>query len=508
MDGRSLAPTAAVRRCTCLAACALLSFAPAWAARRTEHLSLRRAFAAHFVAVLVGLFLILVIVQLWDRAARGLALGSLVGFDKIMDEIADSFVKHPFVATGVTLLGAAAIELVFVGLAFIFACWGARAERFRDSLRNSLRQTWLHTWHVVLAIAMVGTLLVCLEQVWYSWRVQHQHPWPQPSWPMPKPPTMPIADPSYAAAFAAYSAAVNAWHTECHAIQWQWRSQSPWLSGHLEGVLFVSSFAAGLWTLWALLRSIGARPFGAGPVESPRCDRCGYDLTAAAGDGNCPECGLPVAESTGTAARAGAAWEFREQRGRLMTWRQTTVAAVRRPGVFARVLRVWPTGRDHRRFLAIHLPIALGLGAAGFIISGILASRREPVGIPPQVFFVNGAIVGSLCVAGTVVLACLGATAAGLIIGRQVRRNLLPGAIQVACYQSVYTLVWIAFGGLWLATVTSLENHGVFDALSGRSRLNAGFMMFCAYVIPNGFWFLGYFLLVYRGTSAMRFANR
>src|SRR5688500_11386894 len=86
------------------------------------------------------------------------------------------------------------------------------------------------------------------------------------------------------------------------------------------------------------------------PAEtSVLCEGCGYTLDGLPATGQCPECGLPIAASTGADGRVLPAWEDATP-GRTTTSRflSTTAAVVFTPDRFYRTLA---TRRDDRAAL-------------------------------------------------------------------------------------------------------------------------------------------------------------
>ncbi len=98
------------------------------------------------------------------------------------------------------------------------------------------------------------------------------------------------------------------------------------------------------------------------PPTRPLCQRCGYNLTAAAREGLCPECAEPVLESIGPNARPGVAWERQLRLGMSGSWWATTWETVRHPKRFGRDLQIYSSPAAHCRFLVLNMVLA---GAAG-----------------------------------------------------------------------------------------------------------------------------------------------
>lgn len=126
----------------------------------------------------------------------------------------------------------------------------------------------------------------------------------------------------------------------------------------------------------------------------------------------------------------------------------------------------------------------------------------------PAMTVIMMSLFGCACVGGTVAFAHLAALVVGVVAGLCYRRNLLPGTIQVACYLGPYLAAWALFGaisGLGAAALAETHWLDVLESRTGIYRYDiAGFTWF----LPNAAWGVWYFVLVARGTTASRYANR
>lgn len=98
------------------------------------------------------------------------------------------------------------------------------------------------------------------------------------------------------------------------------------------------------------------------------CEGCGYTLDGLPPTGACPECGLPIAASTGADGRVLPAWEDPAAGGTLRRFLRTTAEVVFHTGRFYRTLA---TRRDNTaafRFAKAHWAISAILLAAALSI--------------------------------------------------------------------------------------------------------------------------------------------
>jgi hypothetical protein len=90
------------------------------------------------------------------------------------------------------------------------------------------------------------------------------------------------------------------------------------------------------------------------------CEGCGYTLNGLPDQSNCPECGKPIAESTGVGRREPPAWEL-AQRSRVGAFLTTSAHVLFRPTHFYRTLATRRDIRRARTFAAVHWIVAAAL---------------------------------------------------------------------------------------------------------------------------------------------------
>ncbi len=488
---------------------------PATTARRTNHGPLRNAYLLHSAAALFGVFVIVCIAS-WGDATAPATFGSvgarfLDNQSWFLEKLSQQPKTTVLSVLGITLL----VELGFLGVAYLVMPWGACDEPLGASFRHALRRAWLQTPHIVLIIALVGALGTPLSRWDRSWRASYPIPMPiLPTPPTVQPPPKGTSRESQAwrdykkdvaedlhRAVQAHRDAVNHWSAGLLCSQ-------PWYLRFNEAIAVDAGFLCGLWLLWALLRSVGA-PRIAPPIERPpRCDACGYNLTTIPMESRCPECGDAVTASLGPDARPGAPWQRRREIGRVTAWRRSWNEAVSHPARFARTLRLTSPGNDHRRFLAVHLPIVFLIGAISFAMMFCAVKARNQVPDPAASLLVGGPVFGTMCTLGAIAVTLKSATLASLLCYRQNRRNLMVGAIQVTCYLFVYLVAWEVFGAATGIGAVVMAKADWFRGLTLASRIGPEGFATTLWFIPNLACCIVYWTLVRRAVSGMRYANR
>lgn len=377
---------------------------PATTAERLLRVGLPGAFAVH-VASFVFLFLV---------ATGTISLLREDSLFEIWGNLLSVIANH----TAEFLLGFAIfvgfVEGILFALGLLLAPWAARDEKPRSSLRHALRCVWLQSMH----LAVASWLMVCWAAFWDLMFYSNRY----------------------------------------HATNVNW-SDRPWYARNEETVFSAVATLLYGWVLWGMLRAAGARapqrPAGVPPV----CQACGYNLTAAAPEGACPECGEPVLASIGPEARPGASWEHREGAGWFDAWYATTSAAIRRPSAFGRALQVFSPSHAHRRFLLLAMPPAVLLGVLGamFWCLGYLFTGKTYSSMLEDFLFLTLPLGGLLGGLAPLVIALAAAGLVGLVLSFQSGRNALPAGMRGAAYLSGLVLLGLAVNipMAWLFGISS-----------------------------------------------------
>jgi hypothetical protein len=293
------------------------------------------------------------------------------------------------------------------------------------------------------------------------------------------------------------------------------------------------------------LASIGG---GAAPALEPLCRDCGYSLegvheayrTERQGlaardltDPVCSECGLELAASLESSARAGTAWTRSEDLS-MRCWLRTLRETIRQPRGFFEHLPLGASRRAAVRFWEMNLLATLAAIVLLFAANlGICAVTQIASPIPisgyevspsrinlPTPFWLPATITGAAMVTWAVVMAgtiLLCATAeyvwkrTTLLRGR----NMHPAGLLTACYLSghvfaIEVAATAAFLGMRL-TVLAIPADSLpipFDALMALRRNAANIGVGAGLVVAGLGWLVLYWPAAMKSGLAMRYANR
>ena len=99
------------------------------------------------------------------------------------------------------------------------------------------------------------------------------------------------------------------------------------------------------------------------------------------------------------------------------------------------------------------------------------------------------------------------ASVVGSFAGRLFRRNLLPAAMQAACYLSGYLILWAITYWLLTATIVYSAYYGLVDPISGSVDVDMGSIWLGIWGAANLLALAVYLFLLYRITAATRYSN-
>ncbi|UCD28087.1 MAG: hypothetical protein JSV03_13465 [Planctomycetota bacterium] len=469
---------------------------PATTTLRTNHVSLKRAYTVHIIAALITFMLIMFFIA-WDEADEPVTflgiLDTLASNICGLFEIDPRFQKESILIILSTIL---LIEIGFIVLALLVTPWGAEDEPIGTSFTHALRQTWLHTTHAITAVLLIGVLLIPI------YRAQ-RHSWQTHVSSLPQPPQQPINS----QAWKDYQVAVMQYQQQTKPAREKYLRNLPWYSKYDEEIHILPSLAVSTWILWALLSAVGVNRKTKPIDRPPMCERCGYNLTATPMDSRCPECGRSVLQSLGVDTRRGTLWQQRNTIGRFRAWWRCNLNVIFRPKWLGQQIQLRSFSTDHHRFLVIHLVSIFFISFIGGI--GIILSMAAAMSMPlPEVrlIVIISILLGYLTAVAIIAIVLLSAGLIGLIYQIKDKRNLLNGSVQIACYLSGYLVLWTIFAAFVVMEV--FIHMDKIQQLNRMIRLNMGPLMLLVWFLPNLLCLIGYWLLIAKGTSAARYANR
>jgi len=492
-----------------LTAALVAVFCPLRAAVGTHGVPLRRLWWAHLFGVVLGAVAIALVIAATEADALTLP-DVLAGLTFIAEDIVGEFRHYPGECFLATLAIVAAIQLVFAIAAFVFMSAGARDEPLRATYVHSIRQVWLSTSRIAVVILFTGAIGTTLDRMNQDW--EQIEPFPA----YPGSPAAPRASdyadqPAYDKALADYNTQMQQYNAATAAYwpnYYAWKQTKPWYLRDFQVFIVLAAFVGALWYVWLLLRGMTAPRPVVPIVRPPLCERCGYNLTAAAFESRCSECGVPVAESLGSDVRPGPPWERRGDIGWVRAYTRTAWCAMKRPSEFGRSLRVGFAGRDHRRFAAIHYPVFFLVGTGAMVVGALTQVDADERAREWHVFCAVALIFGVACMLGGILFGQFGALLVGFSQSVGTRRNLLPIAHQVSCYLSSFLVCWEVFGAFMAFFVVKLGSTGCFSWLASTTGIADDLWAFVTWAIPNALWGIAFLVFVSQATVAARFANK
>ena len=361
-------------------------FAPRVAARTNLGLSLRGAYAIHWVGMLL--------------VAASIVYSTVVVFDEY-NEVEWFFARllhGDLHALARLLLTVAITEVAWLLLGMMLLGTASHNEPLRDTHRHAQRTAWVHTGQVALAILAcstailwIGTYLAPLASAYYSYRYEGVG-------------TMTLGI---------------------------------WLAGHRELIFLFLIATTIVWSVWGLLRA-ATLPRAVPPQEHPTiCEYCGYNLSHIETHARCPECGVflhlsladhrrPTAWTSGRRLRIGAwltcawhAWFKPENFFRSMSTMSGVVSAL------------------GSLMLCLVLSAITTWAACVACVFTLNPTPRADEDVYDAACF---AAFGMMVILATV--AYLVGTVIGIVVSRQEQRNRTGAAFQVACYCGGWLPVW------------------------------------------------------------------
>lgn len=469
---------------------------------------LRLCFEIHLLGAIAAFLASMMMIDL-DASASGRSYSAWGDFGSLWS-------PHPEIAAIVVGLCAGSIELCFLAAAFILTPWGAGDERLRSSYARALRHTWLLSTQAIPLILVIGLAAVPISAANREFFDTH----PFPSLPTPTVPAYPAgaapnseAMRARQAAYAEYRKEIDSYHKRMQQAWRDWERSRPFLLRIAPNLMAFACVAASAWVLWSLLRAIGA-PRGLPPISRPpTCEFCGYNLTGTAVDRRCPECGVPAIDSLGPEARPGTPIDRTSSRGWLSAWWKCGIEALRRPSRFGRLIQVNQQSRRYRWSLAPLLLVGAPLAAIAFVAVWWFQVKAFTEldsfwELETEIFTVAAPVMGISSAVGMAGVALLIAAVVGGILSWKNGRNLLPAAMQMQAHLGLFILLWTLFGCAWTIVTFVVDDRNVFRFWGKAFQIDDDPLRFLFWVVPVAPWLFLNVILLWKGVSAARHANK
>lgn len=390
--------------------------------------------------------------------------------DNLREEIGVGL-RHDFWLTWLAIgLYVLFVELAFLLLAWMTACWGAGVEVFARSFGRSLSRWYQMTpW---LALLWAGFIL-CVQgwegiENWYESRY--------------------------------YDARYGDYYNNNTLPM---RLITPDRFYLLMQMGFFSTLGlTNLLMLWWIVGTVGVhrdKPAWHASCRWPAaCERCGYALAGLADTQDCPECGMPVRESkhSGRGKRDTGSLRLL-MRGLLKPASVGAAMLTRQPTKMPLRVLLWGLF-----FTVLAGPVMMLMIDVSERITPYSFGIVDDFGEAIRFYFVGGLTIGIYAA----LVGCLLLFGAGTLVGAIVRvmgkRDILPAAGSAACYSAALLPAWVLAQGLQILILNPLSEYlsqvGRYDLVDFFPvlilLLHGGMLLYLTYHIA-------------RITKAARYAN-
>lgn len=471
----------------------LALFRPRRAGIDGNPMSVAAALGLHVMGLVCGGLAVLLLYGLEQFVGASYGMG-----EALIDGVAELFEEASlFWTPWIMLIVLLAVELAFVGGAWLVSAWGAADERWFDSVIRAVKRVWMIT--ATLAIILLLTSLPTALARGASQRVDENHP---------SYPSRPVAWGTHLTPEqqAQWDEQLAAYHRQVN----EWQQSRPWYEKHRGDIETVCYFVWLGWTVWVILACVGAPPISTWRKldKPPTCEGCGYDLSMTAMDRNCPECGLAVSASLGKTVRPGSPWQNRGTYRRAVALMRTWLWAAVQPVRLGKSIPLSDPSLHHRWVLGVAMLVATGLTWAGVLL--VVTVNREwnekldllEAAIRPAVML--GVIFATLTLLGSIAIASLVGTVQGWLMGR----NLLHPAMQAAACATGLLLLWQIVFWLNVLFAKALEEWDLLNHLSQQTQWTVVLVLVAFWSVVHLLMLVWYMAVIGLAARAGRWANR
>lgn len=408
-------------------------FAPGLTARRLSDAPLLLCYLAHLIGAFIATVLVFLLIA-WggselDSGLAGIGQELLELWVNMREEVdRDPRIIIAYLMAFAAIVGVAEGGSVLVGWSMM--AWSAGSEPWIQSFRRSLCRAWLITGHAVFYL-----LAFIVPVIWFE-RVQEAY-WDSYDWDTPS------------------GASHPAWYELSEYVP-----IAAWL------------FCAAVFCV-VLLRAWAAPGWRACCRWPASCEGCGYSLHGVPSDGNCPECGKPIAESTlATKRTRGPA------RGGWLTlgdWFWCNGQAIVTPGRLGAQLMTLTPSRGRGTLIVITLLGAFAVCAVGTVGMQLISSLHEGWWPNWQEWIFVPMVAGSAVALITLMMTLAGAAVVGTSARLRTGRDLMPLAMDAAVSLGGFlVLAQATFWAAVLVVFVSTEVLDLFDTYGAPRTLFIG----------------------------------